>query len=111
MIDFVVARDKIAQFQCADDIADFLRYEGVNGVIGQADICPIASWMRITTGAPVCVSVRTMWIDESTSDTVSFDPSVEEKNTQAMTDFVREFDAGIYPDLISPKAKQFFPGD
>lgn len=107
-IAFEVARDKIAQFQCADEIADFLRFEEIKGALGLADICPIAQWMRITTGASVCVSTRTMWIDDDDGD---YTTPREEYHTNAMREFVVSFDNGNYPDLICPSAVKFFQGD
>lgn len=44
MIDFQVAYDKLAQFETAEELADFFKYEGITGYKKQAKHCPIANW-------------------------------------------------------------------
>lgn len=49
MIDFQVAFDKLAQFQTADEIADFLNVEEIKAIPGDANSCAISAWMKRTT--------------------------------------------------------------
>lgn len=98
MIDYIVARDKLAQFETADEIADFFRREGVQGEKGMSDRCPIAQWMTEQTGGPIVVSTLEMW-NAGAEDFLDNDTIHRINHTEAMTDFVDRFDSGFYSDL------------
>lgn len=95
MIDFVVARDKLAGFETADEIAQFLLDQGVKGTLGSATNCAISMWMKEVTGDP---SIRTTQACIACS--LGLQNIVIETNTDAMADFVSKFDEAQYPALL-----------
>ena len=56
VIDLQVAVDKIRGFDTAEDIAGFLIDQGVTGLPGSRVACPIAMWLRRTTGRMTVVT-------------------------------------------------------
>ena len=93
MIDPQVAFDKLAQFQDADEIAKYFKYEGITGQREENDNCPIANWMIGQTGF-------TCFVDEN-SIIVLRSALIQEMfiNTESMEIFINLFDQGNYPDL------------
>lgn len=100
MIDFGVAYDKLAQFETADEIAEYFRGEGIKGSCGLYSSCAIAVWMTKTTGRMAHVSTSDIWVIGEQSP---IGDRVTLNHTDAMMDFVYHFDHGHYPDLIDKK--------
>lgn len=108
MIDFGVAFDKLAQFETANDLADYFASEGVQGYKGAEESCPIANWMREQTGC--LVSVTGDGISRYNEDEEEFIESHYEvwlnenfrNPTDAMLNFIIEFDGGDFPQLVRP---------
>lgn len=92
-IDIGVARDKLAGFQSADELAGFLMDEGIKGRRQMSNSCAIAVWMKKTTGVSVGVSMTELWEDHYT-------PRVQPiKHNEVLKDFVVKFDNHQYPEL------------
>lgn len=94
MIDFQVAYDKLAQFQAANDIAEYLKSCNVKAVRGNSVSCAISEWMKSQTG----LTIRTTYF---TVDSIDNQCRVlnQTYNTEVMTTFALMFDAGEYPEL------------
>lgn len=94
MIDFGVARDKLAWMETADELADFFRHEGIKATPGCSDSCAIAVWMQNQTGdKDVRVSHADMWVG-------CYGEGAFAEHTKAMKQFTVAFDSGAFPDLI-----------
>lgn len=94
MIDFGVARDKLAGMESAKELADFFQAEGVKGVPGDASSCAIAVWMQETTGRKdISVSQEEMWTDGYGLGRVT-------EHTGAMKEFTVLFDERAFPELV-----------
>lgn len=106
MIDFGVAHDKLAQFESSYDLAIYLIGEGVQGDMEAADQCALSVWMSAQTGERVLVSTGEMWI----SDLEELDDS-RRLHSEAMRDFVFQFDHGEYPDLVRPASPMVYSED
>lgn len=86
-----VAVDKLAGFQTADEVARFLAGEGVTGVVGAVEFCPVAQWLRKTTGADrVFVYPGELHVADHHRDT-----------PEAVARFISFFDSTAYPELRS----------
>lgn len=96
MIDFTVAYDKLAQFNKANDIAKFLKDEGVKAIACEPDACAITVWMRDQTGLNIRTNYAVVRAVQDDNVTVI----VRGSNTGAMFDFIKKFDFGLYPDLV-----------
>lgn len=94
MIDMKTAFDTLSQFQTPEDIATFLLGQDVQGNKDQADSCALAIWMQDVTGMHVLVSIDCMWVDN-----ISGNQSDNFSLTSPMSDFVCNFDNGLYPKL------------
>lgn len=110
MIDFDVAFDKLASFESAQEIADFLKGYQVKGYRFQAGRCPISRWMSHQTGLIVRTGnarVRAVHYDPDTLvvygtvETVLKNTIAVKENTDAMRAFILSFDGAAYPDLIA----------
>lgn len=93
MIDFTVAFDKLAQFDTPDDIASYLESEGIKAYRGNASFCAVSNFISNLTGQEIettCLSV------------VNIGDSKKEfrLTTTAMSEFIRRFDNGGYPELV-----------
>lgn len=91
MIDFGVAFDKLASMETADDIANYFRAEGIQGIRVRHDACPIANWMSMQTGRRI--SAADVIVD-------LHDCQLRESATPAMREFMEKFDTDQYPDLV-----------
>ena len=102
MIDFGVAYDKLAQFECADDLADFLKGEGVKGWAGVADTCAIAKWMSDTTGQHVYVTgdFISCHVPYSPYNELSYTEIEKFPHTGATFEFIERFDDEEWPELM-----------
>lgn len=96
MIDFIVARDKLAGFETPDEIADYLKHEGIKACPGESDRCAIAVWAQKTVGTnDIRVSRFEMW--KGTWGGVNLNIL---GHTPAMELFTERFDCGLYPELV-----------
>lgn len=96
MIDFDVAMDKLCSLDSANDIAEFLRGQGVKGIRISPNSCPIASWVQSTTGLEHVVAVP-----DSVYAWGAEEGKLTRQVTPMMTDFMHAFDIGRYADLDS----------
>lgn len=99
MIDPIVAYDKLAGFEGADDIAKFLKSQGILGRMGDADKCPIAQWMQQQTGMKVRVFMGPDDEGVQWGQVIANEDGEHRPLTQAMSEFVGCFDEGQYPGL------------
>lgn len=92
MIDPQVAYDKIAGFETANELADYLLSEDCKGVRASAGMCPLAVYMRGQTGAASTASnkIKVYGLDKEDH----FD------HTPATECFMGLFDTGEFPDLV-----------
>lgn len=100
MMDFGVARDKLAWMESADEIADFLGSQGVVACPMVSDRCAIAVWMQRETGLDVHVSQYVMWDEDTRREDGYF--GVEADHTDAIKQFTVRFDHRAYPHLVDP---------
>lgn len=73
----------------ADEVAVTLARYGVTGLRGKVRECPIARWATNLYGEPVSVGCESM-------SAITWEVSLPE----AVVDFVRRFDDGLYPELL-----------
>lgn len=98
MIDFQVAFDKLAQFETADELAEFFRYEGIKAIPWDSNNCAVSAWMKRTIGKESVYS--------STYAVSEYDDNSKEcivnraRTTLPMDDFIEKFDMYFYPELI-----------
>lgn len=103
MLDFQVAFDKLAQFETADEIAEFLGGQNIKAVPQSGDRCAISAFMTGSTGMRVFTGGRSIFIDPPRN----FDGGVRLTDaddyrdlTIAMQDFVHKYDDNQYPELV-----------
>lgn len=96
MIDFALAHGKLSQFEYGAEIADFLKEQGIKGLVGGITSCPLAVWMRGQTGLNVRVNYSAMKI-------LGFNNEITDYvfNTSAIKEFIKYFDDGDYPYLVT----------
>lgn len=95
MIDFTVAYDKLAQFETADDIAEYMESCGIKATRGQMRSCAVSQWMKEQTGTIIRTgvsSITTYDVNDSYVDSFMVNSVV--------ADFIRNFDYGDYPQLV-----------
>ncbi len=97
MLNLEVAFKTLTQFDYAFEIANFLEEQQVKAITADSSQCAITQWMNKATGLD-SISTTQQFIFQAV-------PGVEYElvgeNTPAMQEFVRNFDRGIYPSLIS----------
>lgn len=98
MVDPVVAWDKLSNFETAQEIREYFQQEDVFGYRMALASCPIANWMKQTTGAGLVqvgndISVHSGILDTESTNIGTFE------HTQATLDFIELFDDGDYPEL------------
>lgn len=94
MIDFQVAYDKLAQFESADDIAEYMESCGIKAKTRSPKFCAISLWMTQQTELPVITADK--WIRAR----VDNQTVITEELTNAMKRFVFLFDSYLYPELM-----------
>lgn len=96
MADISVVADKLQGFETADDLAEFFRGYGIIAQPMNSRACAITQFVVEETGETnVCTTTTTCFIeDEYGEQTFAF------LHTPAMSDFVKKFDTGVYPDLV-----------
>lgn len=92
MVDPQVAYDKLASLESPEEIASFFAELNIKGHPSQAQSCAISNYMREMTGH----SFMTAFSVEDITGYKEWDL------TAAMDAFMTEFDAGEFPELISP---------
>lgn len=97
VIDFIVACDKLKQFEESYQIAEFLASKGIRGHRGSAGSCPITNWIKSETYLPDVATCQD-WIVDNTKAGPRDNP-VKVDTTQAIYDFIMEFDGGGYENL------------
>jgi hypothetical protein len=75
-------------------IADFLYEHGVQGECGMMRTCAAAVYLSRRTGRVITVSGRSVWVSLSDSKDVRLPDVVRA--------FVWDFDAGRFPELVTP---------
>lgn len=88
--------DQLNALNTAGDVADLMRREGATGVRDMATQCVIAEWMRTNLGGNRHLRVRT-------SGAIQLGMTPARTNidnwSPAVSQFIRAFDRGAYPDL------------
>lgn len=105
MIDPQVAFDKLAQFQTADELADYLQSCNIKAFPGRIDGCALAAWFQETVESdPWSTTVTTEMVFMPTQDggTQCFEL------TPMLKEFIARFDTEQYPELIAPSAHRIF---
>lgn len=104
MAGFFAGMEKLRGFKTADEIAAFLGSMGYKGRSGHGGDCVVARFIKDCAGDPEAkVSVSTISVgykwteagEENYAETVVKDP-------HALEDFLNEFDAHMFPELIEP---------
>lgn len=85
---------RLAEFDTSDEVAGFLKAEGIKGMIGISSQCPVANWIRRETGYQVRVA-STISVPWDGSTTVLECP-------YATFEFYNRFDNHRYPELQEP---------
>lgn len=101
MIDFSVTYDKLSNFETAQEIREYFNSIGVKGFTCNASKCPIATFFTEQTGEPVLVEPSYIARPGKCGDY-----KVAAQNTEAMTQFIHNFDDWIYPELIHDEEKK-----
>lgn len=98
MIDPQVAFDKLAQFDSANEIAEYLLHLGIKGHRTSSTHCAISQFMSERTGLVVSTgsAVRTF---TDTKHWKALEHNFKAPATDAMKDFIFRFDGGGYPEL------------
>lgn len=96
MIEPVEAYDILAEFQTCDQIAQYLYNEGVTGTPNDSISCPIANFMRLQTGLDFDVT------GDGINSCLDLGEEFSFYVTDAMIDFIFEFDEGGYSHLADP---------
>src|ERR1700745_2209626 len=100
-VDFNVAFEKLAQFESAEDLADFFISYQVKAVPSYSDKCAITVWMEGQTGHSIRTNMNSVRaVTDKPGSPLETVPGTFNSLTEAMADFVKEFDSGKYPDLI-----------
>ena len=101
MIDPQVAFDKLAGFQTSYEIADFFKAENIKGEKASHNKCPIATWMKKTTGIYSSAAGTIVVQNGNFTPGDEFIPDFRAEPTIVMVEFMNKFDRGIFPWLVS----------
>lgn len=85
----------------ADGIARYLLKRGFKGCSGEAGNCPLANYLRATTGAPEASVLSTSSTLYEAGDGGYLHETAYKRHEQdgPLATFVRKFDGGYYPSL------------
>lgn len=110
MIDPQVAFDELAQFDSADEIAEYLQHLGIKGTRYSPYSCPISQFMSETTGLSAATSslVRTF---TSAEDMGLYKHNFSEYATEAIRAFIWRFDRCDYPELVALEGSSDVPSN
>lgn len=110
MIDPVVAWDKLSNFETAQEIREYFQRENIQALRSEATFCPIARWLKSTTGeTDVCVSSHIemgemqIQMDNSRYPLPKIAHEYTFQHTLATSTFMDNFDRGFYPELELPE--------
>lgn len=78
-----------------DGIADLMRAKGIKGVCGHTCDCALARYLRSRGFDDIEVGMRIAWVP---------DTAIEGTLGDAVAEFRRRFDAGVYLDLVEVSA-------
>jgi hypothetical protein len=97
---------KLAAFDTADEIRDFLVQEEIHAVRLDPKACALAAYVRRGSGQTVLVcndmlrAIVTDIVSTPAGRRITISTAeVADKPTQAMSDFIVRFDSGKYPEL------------
>lgn len=93
MLDPQVAYDKLAQFETYEDIVSFLQHQDIQGYKLDSNTCPIAIYMRRTTG------LRSFYVADVVQYRDRMERFIQFPLTEAMHRFIAEFDSGCIISL------------
>ena len=98
MIEPQVAIEKLTGMGTTKEIAKYLEGEGITGHQTNAKACPVARYLQRETEHNVQVTIGHVMIVGRRIMEVMYLP-------QHLSDFIVEFDAGYYPELIIEREK------
>lgn len=94
--DIVSLKDQIAYLETGDEVADLLREYGAKGHRGVLGSCPISNFASACApGIRVETNSDGIWV--SVGDAISQQWKIF---GLGITEFVKNFDNGLYPDLV-----------
>jgi hypothetical protein len=105
MIDPQVAWDKLSNFETSEELKDYFKSVGIKGVVGHAQLCPIATWLKQTTGwdmVTVAGSIKFFGKMYETKQGHVQNDMLKFNHTKATEEFVHNFDHVYYPELVDP---------
>lgn len=79
-----------------EDIHDLFATQGLTGLRGCPDLCVVANYLSIVTGAAISVGTLTAQHMRHADRQLEILP-------QRVCDFIDAFDRGQYPDLVAPE--------
>lgn len=87
--------DQLNAFADADSVKEYLKLMGVKGFRENEMNCPISNWIRYNTDCPVMTEDKIIVFTG-----YDWDNDVDEFETsEAVKQFIRNFDVGDYPEL------------
>lgn len=96
MADLNVVMEKLQGFETAGDLADYFRDYGIIAQPRNARTCAIAKFVQAETGIyGVVVNTSALRIEDEEGNITECIP-----HTDAMTNFVEDYDRGYYPALV-----------
>lgn len=104
MLDPDVVFDKLAGFQTANELADYLKSENCQGYMQIETLCPIARYFYQHTSMPL-VNVGE-FVSISQYDQVD---EWQKECTETMKEFIQEFDNYTYPALVLCTEDEYCP--
>ena len=100
MLDFQVAFDKLAQFETAGEIREFVSAGGYKGIPCAVSQCPIAAFLTQETGETVAVEPLIIVRQTTLEDKLNQVSRPSYTPTHAMIHFINRFDDLEYPELV-----------
>jgi hypothetical protein len=95
MADIDVVMDKLHNFESADDLAEYFEDYGIIARPRHTRSCAIAQFVSIETGRPIVVAGHALRIEDENGALIEYI-----RHTEAMAQFVQNYDYGRYPNLI-----------
>lgn len=89
----------LAECDTADEIALFLEEQGITGERAVTNTCPIANFVQNKSGIIVVVDAKITGLIHPDD----YDFTRQFRNSTAMFDFIRDFDAGEFSFLQEPE--------
>lgn len=98
MADFSVIVGKLHDFETAEDLAEYFRYCEIKAKPRSARECAISKFVESETGEVGKIVTNNSNVSVRAEGGLGFSECIE--HTKAMTDFVRRYDLGFYPELV-----------